>query len=374
MAKSGPLKVLHLINTLSAGGAELHLLTLCRHQKRLGLEVTVACLREQVRDSRSLRPDFEQAGIRVIDLRARSRYNWQFLARTPLLLRRERFDLLHTHLPRADLAGLAAKLIAPEITWVCSVHGMYKSWSGNRILFLFSRVWGRADAMIAVSHAVKDWLEQERCLPPEKVAVIRYGIEPAHFSPAKARQRKRNGSAVIGSLGRLEYRKGHHILIEAMPLILRQEPRARLLIAGHDPEGYGRTLKDVIRQLGLREQVALAGFQRDVPGFLKSIDVFAFASLSEGFGQVLIEAMAAGRPVVATRIPPLTEIVRDGETGLLADMNDPHAFAQGIIRLLRNPEKAEQLGKAGMRRVQRFFSAERMSRETFRLYKRVLDQ
>jgi glycosyltransferase involved in cell wall biosynthesis len=365
---------LHLINTLSAGGAELHLLTLCRRQKRLGLEVTVACLREQVRDSRSLRPDFEQAGIRVIDLQADSRYSWRFLARAPLLLCRERFDLLHTHLPRADLAGLAAKFFSPEITWVCSVHGMYNSWSGKRALFLFNRIWGRADAMIAISHAVEDWLERERRLLAEKVSVIHYGIEPTPFLPPKSGRKERNGKAVIGSIGRLEPRKGHQILIKAMPLILREAPRARLLIAGHDPEGYGQTLQGMIRQLGLEGQVALVGFQRDVPGFLKSIDVFAFASLSEGFGQVLIEAMAAGKPVVASRIPPLTEIVQDGETGLLADLNDPQAFAQGITGLLLNPKRAEQLGKAGIQRVHRFFSAERMSQETFLLYKRLLDR
>src|SRR5262245_49374104 len=119
------MKVLHLINTLSAGGAELHLLTLCRHLKRYGVEVIVAYLREQVRDSRSLRLDFEKEGVRVINLHADSRYNCRFLGRLVRLLKAEQPDILHTHLPRTDCAGAVARLLYPAIRWVSAVHGIY---------------------------------------------------------------------------------------------------------------------------------------------------------------------------------------------------------------------------------------------------------
>src|SRR5215468_9621603 len=104
------MKVLHLINTLSTGGAEMHLLTLCRHMKRQKVKIVVTCLREHVKDSRSLRRDFEKEDIRVINLHANSRYDAFFLSKIMRVLREERPDILHTHLPRADFAGAFARI------------------------------------------------------------------------------------------------------------------------------------------------------------------------------------------------------------------------------------------------------------------------
>ena len=182
--------------------------------------------------------------------------------------------------------------------------------------------------MLCISHAVREWLVG-RGVPPDKARVIHYGIEPEKFSESRVNLREQwglNDNAVIGSIGRLEPRKGHDLLIQAMPELCKRVPSARLLIAGHDPWGYGATLRRLIDRLGLGEKVRLVGFQNDVVSFLSALDVFAFASSSEGFGQVLVEAMATGKPVVASRIPPLTEIVVDGETGLLVEPENPNGF------------------------------------------------
>jgi glycosyltransferase involved in cell wall biosynthesis len=310
------MKILHLINTLSVGGAELHLLSLCRHLQRYGLEIVVACLREQVKDSRSLRVDFETEHIRVVDLCADNRYDCYFLSRFARLLKQESPAIVHTHLPRADLAGGLGHLLHPSMPWISSVHDIHsKSWAGKWTLPLLNVVWRQADAVIAISHAVKDWLVQERRVPSDKVAVIHYGLETQWFAQAHMHGRKHGapaGRAVIGTIGRLEPRKGQAGLIQAMPAVLRKVPNASLLIAGHDPWGYGQTLQALITELGLGEHVQLVGFQDDVPAFLSGVDVFAFASRAEGFGQVLLEAMAAGRPVVASKLAPHTEIVVDG--------------------------------------------------------------
>ena len=169
--------------------------------------------------------------------------------------------------------------------------------------------------MVCISHAVREWLVG-RGVPPDKARVIHYGIEPAKFSEPRVNLRAQwglNDNAVVGSIGRLEPRKGHDLLIQAMPELCMRVPSARLLIAGHDPRGYGATLRRLIDRLGLGEKVRLVGFQNDVVSFLNALDVFAFASSSEGFGQVLVEAMAAAKPVVASKISPLTEIAVDGE-------------------------------------------------------------
>jgi glycosyltransferase involved in cell wall biosynthesis len=354
----------------------LHLLALCRHLKRHGMEVVVACLREQVKGSRSLRADFENEGIRVIRLRADGRYDLRYLVALAYLLKKEHPAILHTHLPRADFAGALGHLLYPSIAWVCSVHGMYNEhWSARRLLPLFKAIWRRAGVVVAISYAVKDWLVREWRVLPDNVAVIHYGIEPERFARSRGDIRGAwalNGRAVVGSLGRLEPGKGHDCLIQAMPAVLARVSNASLLIAGHDPWGYGKNLQALIDGLGLREQVRLVGFQNDVASFLSALDVFAFASHSEGFGQVVIEAMAAGRPVVASRIPPLTEVVVDGETGLLVEPKRPDAFAHCITWLLTHPEEAKQMGWQGQQRVRHDFSIERETVQTLLLYKRLL--
>jgi glycosyltransferase involved in cell wall biosynthesis len=371
-------KVLHLINTLSAGGAELHLFTLCRYLRRQGLEVVVSCLREQVKDSRSLRAEFENEGIRVAHLRANSRYNIRFFVRLTRLLREEQPAVLHSHLPRADLAAALALLLYPRVLWICSIHGIYEeTWSGRWTLPLFKFVWHRADSIVAISQAVKDWLVKKHGLPPDKVVVVHYGIEPEKFFVPKTNLRKAWGlerRIVIGSMGRLEQGKRYECLIRAILILLRQVPEVFLVIAGHDPWGYGKKLQTLIERLGLEENVRLVGFQSDIASFIGALDVFAFASRSEGFGQVLIEAMAAGKPVVAGRIPPFTEIVADGETGLLVELESPESFAEAIAWFLSHPDKTAQMGRQGQERVRNYFSMEQKVVQTFSLYKRLIER
>jgi len=371
------MKVLQLINTLSTGGAEMHLLTLCRYLKRQNVEIVVACLREHVKNSRSLRLDFEEEDIRVINLQVDSRYNSLFLGRITRVLREERPDILHTHLPRADFAGAFARVFHSGLVWVCSVHAIYsEDWSGRWSLPLFNLLWRRADIMLCISHAVREWLVG-RGVPQDKARVIHYGIEPEKFSEPRVNLREQwglNDNAVVGSIGRLEPRKGHDLLIQAMPELCMRVPSARLLIAGHDPCGYGVTLRRLIDRLGLGEKVRLVGFQTDVVSFLNALDVFAFASSSEGFGQVVIEAMAAGKPVITSKIAPLTEIVADGETGLLVESGSPQSFASAIAQLLIDPMERHRMGARGRERVTKCFTAERMTQETLLLYENLLGQ
>ena len=371
------MKVLQLINTLSTGGAEMHLLTLCRYLKRQNVEIVVACLREHVKDSRSLRLDFEEEDIRVINLQADSRYDSLFLGRIARVLREERPDIIHTHLPRADVAGAFARVFHPGLVWVCSVHAIYsEDWSGRWSLPLFNLLWRRADIMLCISHAVREWLVG-RGVPQDKARVIHYGIEPEKFSEPRVNLREQwglNDNAVVGSIGRLEPRKGHDLLIQAMPELCMRVPSARLLIADHDPCGYGVTLRRLIDRLGLGEKLRLVGFQTDVVSFLNALDVFAFASSSEGFGQVVIEAMAAGKPVITSKIAPLTEIVADGETGLLVESGSPQSFASAIAQLLIDPMERHRMGARGRERVTKCFTAERMTQETLLLYENLLGQ
>ena len=158
-----------------------------------------------------------------------------------MLIREEKPDILHTHLPRADLVGAIGHFFYASIPWVCSIHAIYgESWSGKWTLPLFKFIWRRPDVLIGISQAVKVWLVHKHHVSPEKVTVIYYGIEPKYFLKANSELRRiwnLDGNVIIGSIGRLESRKGHGILIKAMPLILKKIPSPRTSDTGNQAGG-----------------------------------------------------------------------------------------------------------------------------------------
>lgn len=372
------MKILFLTGSISAGGAELHLLTLARYLKKQNIEIKIACLRDPVKGFRSIRADFEQEGFEVIDLDGDNRYDLRVLPRLVSLLKSDPPDILHTHLPRADILGTAARHFAQVPVLISSVHGLYRDrWFGRWAFPLMAWSYHQADQVIAISHAVKDWLVHDFRLNSDKVKVIYYGIETDKFievSQELKKAGKSNGDLRLGCLGRLEPGKGYEFLIKAIPAVLNKFPNTIVLIAGHDPWGHGKHLQLLINGIGVDDHVRLMGFNKDIPGYLKSLDIFVFTSLSEGFGQVIIEAMASGLPVIAWRIPPMTEIIIDQQTGLLVDFMDINQLSRAIIWLFEHPERGVKMGEAGQRRVIEYFNASRMSREVVNLYEVLLSE
>ena len=317
------MKILYVINTLHKGGAEAHLLLLTRGLQSRGLTCEVAFLRStDAGGSVDLRGAFEDAGIRTHYLRCDNSFDPRAAVRLSRLLGTQKWDLLHSHLPRADAAAAACRLFKSRQAWISTVHHPYdeaNAYSGARVIPALAPMWRMADGIIAVSEPVRHWCIHTLGVEPGAVRTIVHGIDldqrdcAATISPPATRS-----SYCIGSIGRYEQRKGHETLIRAMVPILKEFPDAQLRIAGHDPWGYGDVLRRLIAELHLEEHVHLAGFTSDKDAFLSSIDVFAFASRSEGFGIVLLEAMNAGKPSVVSDIPPLTDIISPGTGGLAA--------------------------------------------------------
>lgn len=177
------------------------------------------------------------------------------------------------------------------------------------------------------------------------------------------------GVSVVGNIAALVAHKGQKHLIDAAPLVIKQVPDTHFVILG---EGELRpALERQIKEMHLEKHVLLPGFRSDVLSLLKAFDIFVMSSVTEGLGTSLLDAMAAARPIVATRAGGIPEVVIDEETGLLVPARDHERLANAIVRLLKDPGLRQRLAQAGSSRVRAEFSVDRMVDQTLALYRRL---
>jgi len=229
------------------------------------------------------------------------------------------------------------------------------------------------DRIIAVSESVrKDLIRQG--MSPDKVVVIKNGIELERRQSLLARERGRaekkelqiaNGP-VVGTITRFSKQKDVHTYLYALSNVVREYPDVRCLIVG-DGEQRGE-LEHLSHRLALNGNVTFLGYREDARQILDLFDIFVLSSLWEGLPLVVLEAMAASKPVIATRVPGTAEAIVEGETGILVPLRDSMRLAESIKKLLADRELAQKMGKAGRGRVDKYFSVERMVDETERLY------
>lgn len=296
------------------------------------------------------------------------------------LIRAENFDILHCHTAHAHGIALVSR-------WLLSERERPKLVVARRVIFqprgtgFFkpSRFkYRRADRIIAVSQAVKAGLLQQG-IPADRVAVVRDGVDVARIvnSPQRTAEVRRSfalrdGERMIAHIAHLGEEKGQQDLIAAMRIIRATQSDARLVIVG---EGKLRTrLEQQARSLGVTEAIVFAGFRPpdEIPTILKAAEVFVFPSVEEGLGSTLLEAMAAGVPVVATRAGGIPEIVEDERTGFLVPPRVPEALARAVLRLLQNSAEARWTADAAQRFAFSVGRKERMVDETIHVYQELL--
>jgi len=250
------------------------------------------------------------------------------------------------------------------------------------LVSLVHRVLGRLPARtIVLSDHVGRFFAEHGGVDPSRTRRIYYGVDPGPFQRAtampeaeKLRLRSSLGVApddvVFVCVARFAPQKAHAVLLEALAKVEPQN--VRLLLVGDDPFGNGRALAEgVARELRLGDRALFTGIRRDVPELLAISDGFVMSSRWEGLGLVFLEAMAAGLPVVATRVSAVPEVVVDGETGLLVPVDDPASLAAALTRLAGDADLRRGLGLAGARRVRERFGLGRMVEETLAVYREV---
>lgn len=369
--------ILHLITAFDRGGAENHLAELVRHQRAAGMAVTIAYFRGQG----GWREAMEGLGCRVIDLDLRFYGDPMPLLRLRRLIADSGFSLVHAHLPPAELYARVALfgISRAELPLIITKHNDCPFHRVPGECLVERWVARRAEAVICISEAVNEYMAARKvAVEPPRLITIAYGIDMAPYEAVAAADvaalRREWGcdaeTLVIGFVGRLVLQKALDQLIAAFALLRKKTAqKVKLVIVGRGP--LQSTLQQCVRAHHLCEHVVWAGFRADIPVVMSAFDVFALTSDFEGFGLVLIEAMAARRPVVATRVSAIPEVVIDGETGILAEKRNPESIAAALARMSDRAFRTE-LGEAGHQRAFEHFTLERMYEATDDVYARAL--
>jgi glycosyltransferase involved in cell wall biosynthesis len=373
--KARRLKVLTLVDRLGThGGAERLAMQVAERLDPARFDRTLCASRfsAEERASDAVAPalaELEEAGVRFMGLDRRSRA--QLWAWRPLvsLLRRERVDVLHAHKFGSNVWGVLLGRLARVPVVIAHEH----SWSfeGQPLRRLIDRhlIARLSDAFIAVSREDRRRMIEIEGLTPEDVRFIPNGIpDPAQAAGRDVRGELGIGAAdpVIGTVGFLVPLKALDVLVRAAELLAPQFPGLRVLVAG-DGEERPR-LEALVRELGLTETVLLLGHRSDVPDLVASFDVAVCCSDSEGSPLSVLEYMEAAKPVVATRVGGVPDLIDDGVHGLLVERRDPAGLAEAVATLLRDPERARRIGERGRERRRREFAIDVMVRAFEDLY------
>lgn len=384
-------KLLYIITRLDRGGSsEMVLLTLLRlNQEKFDITIMSGPSREP---DEKLIESVKKKGVRFI-------FD-SFLVRGPspvkdfltllkifFLIKKEKFDIIHTHTSKAGILGrIAAKWTTSKDYRPIIIHtphghvfyGYYGVVLSKLFLILEKLAASFTDKIIALTEKeIDEYLQFGISRNRAKFISIPNGLDLNRIANLKidpVRKRKEFGLPeevkLIGSAGRLELVKGYKYFIEASLIVKKSFPNCLFLLIG-DGSLCGE-LQHQIEKLNLWQNFKILGWRDDVNEIISLLDVFVLSSLNEGMGLVLVEAMAMGKPVVATNVGGIPSVVIDGETGILVPPKNPDAIAEAIIFLLQNPEKMKKMGEAGKERT-KLFSIEVMIEKTQRLYEELLE-
>ncbi|GAB4320678.1 MAG: glycosyltransferase family 4 protein [Candidatus Sumerlaeia bacterium] len=364
-----------MITWLPAGGIEKRLCAVLPRLRDRGFAPSVCCIRERG----PLAERLEEAGIPVHVIAFHSRMDPRGLLRLRRFIRDEGFALVHSHMYRANTAAALTGLLTgrsfPPL--VCQIHNI-NTWETWRQLWMerrLSRLWNMA---VAVSARVRDHMADQLHLPPERCRVIYNGVDLAEFEAVVRRGRPSRrdtfgipdeNAVVVATLCRLHPQKNPEAVVWMAAELCPRYPNLHFVVAGQ-----GKLFVELQREqrrLGLQDRLHLLGHRDDVASVLAASDVFFLPSFKEGFSNAVVEAMAAGLPVVATDVGGNAEAVQDGESGFIVKAGDTEAMRERLERLIAAPELRARMGESARRRA-RLFSLEKMIDDTVEVYQMLI--
>jgi len=370
-------KVLWLIKGLGVGGAEKLLVMSLPYLNWKVFDYQLAFF---LKSKSQLVPEFERAGVPVFCLNSESSLDFRVLFRLVRLLRKQEIDILHVFSPYAGIVGRLAARLAGVKAVVYTEHSTLENQNalgrvGNILTYPLNNA--TIGVSQAVLHSVLRWqlvrrgtfqtihngvdlnaLDTNRVSPDQIKKSL--GIDPQH--------------RVVGNVANLRPAKGHMYLLQAARLVLNQYPEVTFVVVGRETvKGYLRQLEEVAERLDIRDRILFTGFRPDAIQITSAFDVFVLSSLWEGFGIVLLEAMALGKPVIGTRVGGIPEVIEDGVNGYLVEPRNPQQLADKTVQLLVDETRRSQMGHKGIQRVRDKFSIQNTVKAVEDVYASVLN-
>jgi len=366
-------RILHLITSFEIGGTERQAVELLKRIDRDRFDIRLAVLRNEG----PFYQEIEDLFPSVPEFRLTSFYNrnaLKQLRRLRRLLISEKIDLVHAHDFYSGLLGIAAARLAGVKVIACQRH---LKLSDRRAHYVGTSVIHRlADRLLVNSDAIRRRVINQRIAHPRKITVIRNGVASGATPKAEARSVIRRELSIddtvvlVGVVARLDPIKGHRFFIDAAAEVLRGHPDTHFVLIGDGP--LRSEIRERLEKARLTDRVHLLGDRSDVARLISGLDLLVLSSLHEGLPNAVMEAMAAGIPVVATAVGGTKELITDGETGFLAPPADSEALAWKINLALMKSDTRSQITAAARKRIESEYGMERMINSVERLYDELL--
>ncbi len=360
-----PIRIFYIITELDIGGAESMLFELVQCIDKNKFTPEVGCLKGEGVVGKKL----EACGIKVKYFHIEKPWHIYKLANVISFLRQGHFNILHSYLFHANIVGrICGKLSGIPIILssirVCEQERRYHLWMDRITNWM-------VNLEICVSKKVKNFTIEKANIPEHKLEVIENGIPYSFLDAITSCRNKKSHSLVVGTVARLSEQKGIKYLLYAAKRVTEQFSDITFTIVGKGP--LASQLKELSIKLGISSKVKFLGFRNDIPELLSVIDIFVLPSLWEGMPNVVLEAMSAGKPVIATDTGGSKDIIDNGINGVLVEPGNSEALAEAILKLLEDPVQRQRLGESAREKIKERFPIDKMVSKTEQVYNKFLN-
>jgi len=358
------LTILHTEASKGWGGQEIRIFQESLSFTELGYKVLIAC-----QEGSTLAERAKRAGLPVYIIRMEYPTALLTISKLLRIIKKEKVSIIHTHSSKDSwLAGIAGRIARVPV--VRSRHLTTPVGQGYLSTFVYRHL---SDIIITSGTHIKEVLMGRNKINPEKIVSIPAGVDVKRFDINIKGEKIRtefglnDSYPIVGTVAILRHWKGHRYLLDAVPKVIAILPEAKFFIVGDGPQW--NNLHQQTHTLGIEKYVIMPGFRDDIPEIIAALDIFILPSIaSEATSQVIPQALAMGKPVIATDAGGLSEIIEDNVTGLLIPPKDPDAIANAIVRIARDKERAKETAMRGREKILKDYTFQRMIERTAEVY------